>query len=89
MKSLRFISLMGLVGLFTGCGGPSDAAVKNIAYQYMGSMMKNLKESEIRINNSYENNGKTVMILEIRNMICEMPMIETQKGWQATGINCS
>ena len=36
----------------------------------------------------YEKDGKIVYILQIKGMICEMPMIEIDKQWNATGIKC-
>ena len=44
--------------------------------------------SEIKVIKSYEKDGKTVMVLQIKNMICDMPMIEIDGQWSATGINC-
>lgn len=46
------------------------------------------QESDIKIVKSYEDKGKTVFILEIKGSICEMPMIEIDKNWSATGISC-
>ena len=66
--------------LLTGCSGPDDKVVKNIAYQYN---IKSAQESDIKIVK-----GKTVFILEIKGSICEMPMIEINKNWSATGISC-
>lgn len=47
------------------------------------------QESDIKIVKSYEDKGKTVFILEIKGNICEMPMIEINKNWTATGISCT
>jgi outer membrane biogenesis lipoprotein LolB len=71
--------------LLTGCSGSDDKVVKNIAYQYN---IKSAQESDIKIVKSYEDKGKTVFILEIKGSICEMPMIEINKNWTATGISC-
>ena len=46
------------------------------------------QESDIKIVKSYEDKGKTVFILEIKGSICEMPMIEIDKQWNATGMKC-
>jgi len=70
---------------FTGCGGPSDNIVKNIAAQYN---ISGAKASDIKIVKSYDKDGKTVMVLQIKNMVCEMPMLEIDGQWNATGIHC-
>ncbi|MDD2887645.1 MAG: hypothetical protein PHY66_08250 [Aliarcobacter sp.] len=75
---------LGII-LFTGCGGPDDKVVKSIASQYR---IKSATESDVKIVKSYEAQGKTVFILEIKGSICEMPMIEIDKQWSATGISC-
>ena len=37
---------------------------------------------------SFEKDGKLVYILQIKGMICEMPMIEIDKQWNAIGMKC-
>ena len=71
--------------LLTACSGPDEKVVKNIALKYN---IKPAEESDIKIVKSYEDKGKTVFILEIKGSICEMPMIEIDKNWSATGISC-
>jgi outer membrane biogenesis lipoprotein LolB len=71
--------------LFTACSGPDEKVVKSIALKY--NIMP-AQESDIKIVKSYEDKGKTVFILEIKGSICEMPMIEIDKNWSATGISC-
>ena len=71
--------------LLTACSGPDEKVVKNIAYQYN---IKSAQESDIKIVKSYEDKGKTVFILEINGSVCEMPMIDINKNWTATGISC-
>lgn len=65
---------------------PSDEIVKKIASSYNVSYSK---ASDINIIKSYEDKGKLVYILNIKNMICEMPMINVNGEWLATGINCT
>ncbi|WP_151944261.1 hypothetical protein [Aliarcobacter butzleri] len=37
----------------------------------------------------YEKDGKLYIILETaKDKICEMPMLETKKGWSAFGVSC-
>lgn len=50
--------------------------------------IKSAKENDIKIVKSFEKDGKLVYILQIKGMICEMPMIEIDKQWNATGIKC-
>ena len=45
-------------------------------------------ENDIKIVKSFEKDGKIVYILQIKGMICEMPMIEIDKQWNSTGIKC-
>ena len=71
--------------LLTACSGPDEKVVKNIALKYN---IKPAEESDIKIVKSYEDKGKTVFILEIKESICGMPMIEIDKNWSATGISC-
>ena len=71
--------------LFTACSGPDEKVVKNIAVKYN---IKQAEVSDVKIVKSYEDKGKTVFILEIKGIICEMPMIEIDKNWTATGISC-
>ena len=47
--------------------------------------MKIWKTAPIKIS---EKDGKIVYILQIKGMICEMPMIEIDKQWNATGMKC-
>lgn len=82
-KAIVLASMISI--LLTGCSGPDDKVVKNIAYQYN---IKSAQESDIKIVKSYEDKGKTVFILEIKGSICEMPIIEINKNWSATGISC-
>jgi len=84
-RTLKLLATSFLVLGFTGCGGPSDSIVKNIAAQYnvMGA-----KESDIKIVKSYDKDGKTVMVLKIKNFVCEMPMLEIDGQWTATGMHC-
>lgn len=89
MKKISNFLIKSLVGFglivgLSGCMGPSDAVVKSIASNYnVGS-----SSDEIKIIKSYENAGKTVMILQIGKSICEMPMIDINNNWTATGIKC-
>jgi len=83
--TLKFTAVVLLLLGLTGCSGPSDDIVKNIASQYH---ISGAKASDIKIVKSYDKDGKTVMVLQIKNMICEMPMLEINGQWNATGINC-
>jgi outer membrane biogenesis lipoprotein LolB len=84
IKSVLLATAVSL--LFTACSGPDEKVVKNIAYQYK---INSANESDIKIVKSYEDKGKTIFILEIKGSICEMPMIEINKNWTATGISCT
>lgn len=64
---------------------PSDQVVKNIATQYN---IDYAKINDIKIIKSYEEKGKIVYILNIKDNICEMPMLEINKEWRAIGIDC-
>ena len=50
--------------------------------------IKSAQENDIKIVKSFEKDGKLVYILQIKGMICEMPMIEIDKQWNATGMKC-
>ncbi|WP_198304208.1 hypothetical protein [Arcobacter vandammei] len=86
-KILLLSSSFGLATLFfTGCSSePDEKTVKAIAAKYN---VKSAQESDIKIVKSFEKDGKIVYILQIKGMICEMPMIEIDKQWNATGIKC-
>lgn len=64
---------------------PSDEVVKNIASNYN---VVYAKTTDINILKSYEEKGKLVYILNIKGMICEMPMLKVDDEWIATGIDC-
>ncbi len=63
--------------------GPSDETIIDLAYKYN---IGYAKKSDIEIIKSYEKDGKTVQILQIKDMLCEMPMLEVKGKWRATGI---
>ena len=50
--------------------------------------IKSAQENDIKIVKSFEKDGKLVYILQIKGMICEMPMIEIDKQWNAIGMKC-
>uniref|UniRef100_UPI004047E275 hypothetical protein n=1 Tax=Aliarcobacter sp. TaxID=2321116 RepID=UPI004047E275 len=87
----KFLVLVGIVGaiilyvLYQNSLKPSDKIVKNIAVKYN---INYSKLSDIEIIKSYEDKGKIVYILNIKKSICEMPMIQINKEWVATGISC-
>ncbi|WP_198304535.1 hypothetical protein [Arcobacter vandammei] len=87
MKNIKILVSTILVGAaFIGCSStPDEKTVKNIAVQYN---ITSAQESDIKIVKSFEKDGKIVYILQIKGMICEMPMIEIDKQWNATGIKC-
>ena len=90
--------------LFTGCTLPfgkyleasnikgTNAEEYSKKYGFIGGYNKLVedieKENDIKIVKSFEKDGKLVYILQIKGMICEMPMIEIDKQWNATGIKC-
>lgn len=83
--TLKLTAIVFLLLGLTGCGGPSDDIVKKIAAQYN---INGAKASDVKIVKSYDKDGKTVMVLQIKNMICEMPMLEINGQWNSTGIHC-
>lgn len=62
-----------------------ESIVLKIAVQYK---INKAKISDIKIIKSYKKDGRTVMILKIKNSICDMPMIKIDGKWNSTGINC-
>lgn len=87
-KFLIAVVLIGaVIGYFVydASTKPKDKIVKQIANKYR---INYSKISDIKIVKSYENRGKLIYILNIKNSICEMPMIEIDKIWTATGIDC-
>ena len=87
MKDLKILLSTILIGAaFIGCSStPDDKTVKSLAALYN---IKSAQENDIKIVKSFEKDGKLVYILQIKGMICEMPMIEINKNWSATGISC-
>lgn len=87
----KFLIVVALIGAGIGYFAydastkPTDKIVKEIANKYR---INYSKVSDIKIIKSYEDRGKLVYILNIKNSICEMPMIEVDKDWAATGIDC-
>ena len=65
--------------------GPSDDLIKDLAVKYN---IRGATRSDIEIIKSYEKEGKTVQMLEIKGMVCEMPMLEVKGDWRALGMNC-
>ncbi len=64
---------------------PSDKTVISLALKYK---IHKAKASDIRIIKSYKKDGRKVIILKIKNSVCDMPMIEIDGKWSATGISC-
>ncbi|MGJ0338233.1 hypothetical protein [Aliarcobacter cryaerophilus] len=87
MKNLKILLSTILIGAaFIGCSStPDEKTVKSLAALYN---IKSAKENDIKIVKSFEKDGKIVYILQIKGMICEMPMIEIDKQWNATGMKC-
>lgn len=68
---------------------PSEKEVKELAQQYLASMpFGGGGGSEIKVIKSYVKDGNVVMVIQSGNMICDMPMMKTDKGWIARGISC-
>ncbi|WWW12485.1 hypothetical protein V7P26_03710 [Arcobacter cryaerophilus gv. pseudocryaerophilus] len=88
MKNLKILLSTILIGTaFIGCSStPDEKTVKSLVALYN---IKSAKENDIKIVKSFEKDGKLVYILQIKGMICEMPMIEIDKQWNATGIKCA
>jgi predicted metallopeptidase len=87
-KSLILIGIVATIIIYVVYQNslkPSDKIVKNIADQYN---INYSELSDIEIIKSYEDKGKIVYILNIKKSICEMPMIQINKEWFATGISC-
>ena len=87
MKDLKILLSTILMGTaFIGCSStPDEKTVKSIAVLYN---IKSAQENDIKIVKSFEKDGKLVYILQIKGIICEMPMIEIDKQWNATGMKC-
>ncbi len=69
----------------TNSSRPSEDTVISLATKYNISQSN---KSDIEIIKSYEKDGKTVQILLIKDMVCEMPMLEIKGEWRALGITC-
>ena len=87
MKNLKILLSTILMGTaFIGCSSTTDEkTVKSLDVLYN---IKSAQENDIKIVKSFEKDGKIVYILQIKGMICEMPMIEIDKQWNSTGIKC-
>ena len=87
MKNLKILLSTILIGTaFIGCSPtPDEKTVKSLAVLYN---IKSAQENDIKIVKSFEKDGKLVYILQIKGMICEMPMIEIDKQWNAIGMKC-
>ena len=87
MKNLKILLSTILMGTaFIGYSStPDEKTVKSLAVLYN---IKSAQENDIKIVKSFEKDGKLVYILQIKGMICEMPMIEIDKQWNAIGIKC-
>ncbi len=55
---------------------------------YSAANLVHAKIYDIKIIKSYEKDGKNVQILQIKNHICEMPMLKIDNKWTALGIEC-
>ena len=64
---------------------PSDSLLKNMVMDFK---IPYVKESEISIVNSYDKYGKTVYVIDVKSMICEMPIVKSGSTWKALEINC-
>ena len=87
IKNLKILLSTILIGTaFIGSSStPDEKTVKSLAALYN---IKSAQENDIKIVKSFEKDGKLVYILQIKGMICEMPMIEIDKQWSATGMKC-
>ena len=66
-----------------------ESIVKALAYKYnVGLYNMTSSPNEIEVIDSYKKEGKYIQILKIGRQICEMPMVETNAGWVALGMNC-
>jgi hypothetical protein len=69
---------------------PDEKTTKNIALQYIKNMSPiEITTDKIKILKSYEKEGNRVMVLQVGGMLCDMPMIKTDKEWVARGISCN
>ncbi|HJE02788.1 MAG TPA: hypothetical protein K8U92_02840 [Aliarcobacter thereius] len=58
---------------------------------YFGEVYKLTTEEQRNVDliSHYEKDGRLHVIFEIPNgKICDMPMIQTKKGWSANGVSC-
>lgn len=37
---------------------------------------------------NYEKDGRTHVIIQVNNKICDMPLLKTSSGWTANGVSC-
>ncbi|WP_151952189.1 hypothetical protein [Aliarcobacter butzleri] len=37
---------------------------------------------------NYEKDGRTHVIIQVNNKICDMPLLKTSTGWTANGVSC-
>src|SRR5690242_19712311 len=95
MKLASTLSLCLAAALLAGCSNkPSDETTRDLVSQYLSqnsSMTGGLKvpKEKIRISNSYEKEGRKVMVVQVGGMVCDMSVIKTDKDWMATGISCN
>lgn len=94
-RSTTVLLLTVYAALFAGCSNkPSDETTRNLVSQYLEqspSMTGGLKvpKEKIKVSNSYDKDGRKVMVVRVGGMVCDMPVIKGDKDWMATGISCN
>ena len=36
----------------------------------------------------YEKDGRTYVIIQVNNKVCDLPLLKTSNGWTANGVSC-
>ncbi|RZV18663.1 hypothetical protein [Aliarcobacter butzleri] len=68
---------------------PNEATIKNLASQYpIGPLGMEVLESQIKILNNYNKDGKIYYIIQVGQRVCDMPMLKIEGTWNALGISC-
>lgn len=86
--SIAVAVVLVVVGIFAynKMTKPSNSILKSLVLDFD---FPNIRSSDIEVVNSYKKYGKTVYILNIKNMTCEMPVIKSASSWKAIKINCN
>lgn len=87
MKSIStLLTIPTLIIGLTGCGGPTNDTIKQLAKQHI--LLSKLNDSEIHLLKKYENDGQTIAVLQTEKFLCEMSMFKGSDAWLATNMEC-